>query len=104
MFLPFMAAGGERGQRGKSSTQLASSQTSAGKQREREGERCTSFSVCVRVCVFQTGEEGEHACGYEEENRKDGNVCKGEREREKISAPWTTQREEAQRGMTEREG
>lgn len=54
VFLPFMVAGGKHGQRGKSSTQLASPQTSAEKERERERQRerdvsvlCVHLSVCV---------------------------------------------------------
>lgn len=45
--LPFMAAGGKHRQRGKSSTQLASSQTSAGKEREKT-ECVTERPVSVR--------------------------------------------------------
>lgn len=60
VFLPFMVAGGKHGQRGKSSTQLASPQTSAEKERERERERdvsvlCVHLSVCVCVCVTKQG-------------------------------------------------
>lgn len=52
VFLPFMVAGGKHGQRGKSSTQLASPQTSAEKERERERERCECVMCAFeRVCV-----------------------------------------------------
>lgn len=78
---PFMTAGGEHGQRGKSSTQLASSQTSAGKESERKKK------MSVIVCVAGIIEECEHACVKEEVNRKDVDACKSKKR--KISSPWS---------------
>lgn len=57
VFLPFMVAGGKHGQRGKSSTQLASPQTSAEKERERERERCECV-MCAFECVCVSQSKG----------------------------------------------
>lgn len=57
VFLPFMVAGGKHGQRGKSSTQLASPQTSAKKERERERERCECV-MCAFECVCVSRSKG----------------------------------------------
>ena len=82
-----MAAGGEHGQRGKSSTQLASSQTSAEKERERCECNCAEF-VCV--CVFVSS---MHVCEWKIGSKKVEMRVRARKEKKNLICLFTMQGE-----------